>query len=148
MATSFSHLQQPAFWKTLDVLGEVRFKSSLSGGKGGQHTNKVSTKMELYWMPAASTVVEEEAKERIIRKLGKRLSNEGEIRLVCEEERSQILNKEKLIHKFYKLLASCFHEPKVRKPSKPTKSSIANRLVGKKARKEVKKGRGRVDRSE
>jgi len=145
MAIPLSYLEKPASWKTIDVLSEVRFKSSLSGGKGGQHANKVSTKMELYWTPATSTVLGEETIARIIDKLAIKLSNEGEIRLVCEEERSQLMNKEKVIDKFYKLLASCFEEPKPRRASKPTKSSIANRLVAKKVRKDIKKGRGKID---
>ena len=145
MAIPLSYLEKPASWKAIDVLSEVRFKSSLSGGKGGQHANKVSTRMELYWTPANSTVLGEETIARIIDKLSARLSNEGEIRLVCEEERSQLMNKEKVIDKFYKLLASCFEEPKPRRASKPTKSSIANRLVAKKVRKDIKKGRGKID---
>jgi ribosome-associated protein len=145
MAIPLSYFEKPASWKTIDVLSEVRFKSSLSGGKGGQHANKVSTKMELYWTPATSTVLGEETIARIIDKLSARLNNEGEIRLVCEEERSQLMNKEKVIDKFYKLLASCFEEPKPRRASKPTQSSIANRLVAKKVRKDIKKGRGKID---
>jgi ribosome-associated protein len=101
--------------------------------------------MELYWNPANSTVLGEDTIARIIVKQSARLSNEGEIRLVCEEERSQLMNKEKVIDKFYKLLASCFEEPKPRRASKPTKSSIANRLVAKKVRKDIKKGRGKID---
>ncbi len=130
------------------MLGEVRFKASLSGGKGGQHTNKVSTRVELYWTPGASEALEKEVKERIVVKLSKRLNGEGELRLVCDEERSQWMNKERVIEKFYALLASCFKEPKARRPSKPTKSSIADRLLGKKTRKEIKKRRGRVDPNE
>ena len=145
MAIPLSYLEKPSSWKTMDVLTEVRFKSSLSGGKGGQHANKVSTKMELYWTPADSVVLGEETKARIIDKLNTKLSNEGEIRLVCEEERSQLMNKEKVTDKFYKLLASCFEEPKPRRASKPTKSSVANRLVAKKVRKDIKKGRGKID---
>jgi ribosome-associated protein len=145
MAISLTYLQQPASWKEIDVLSEVRFKTSLSGGKGGQHVNKVSTKMELYWTPAHSAMLENEAKERIVQKLADRLNSEGELRLVCDEVRSQMMNKERLIEKFYKLLASCFKEPKPRRATKPTKSSVVNRLDEKKVRKEVKKGRGKID---
>lgn len=145
MAIPFSLLQQATSWKTIDVLGEVRFKASLSGGKGGQHTNKVSTRMELYWNPSQSHVLDEELRNRILHKLSNKLSSEGELRLVCDEERSQLLNKEKLIVKFYTLLANCFKEPKARRATKPTKSSVSNRLEEKKVRKEIKKGRGKID---
>lgn len=141
----FAFLQQPSSWQEIGILNEVRFKASLSGGKGGQNVNKVSTKMEMYWKPAATTILEGQAKERVVFKLQHKLSNDGELRLVCDEERSQLLNKEKLIQKFFALLSKCFQEPKARKKSKPTKSSIAERLNEKKARKDVKKGRGKVD---
>lgn len=145
MDYTFSYLQQTSSWKEIDILSEVRFKASLSGGSGGQNVNKVSTKMELYWTPANSTILDEKTKNRLISKLAKKLNTEGELRIVCDEERSQLLNKVKLIEKFYALLANCFKEPKLRRKSKPTKSSITNRLDEKKVRKEIKKGRGKID---
>ena len=145
MHYTLSFLKEAENWKTTSVINEVRFKASLSSGSGGQNVNKVSSKMELYWNPSLSTFLETEAKTKIIFRLNSRLSNEGEIRLVCDEERSQFMNKEKLILKFYRLLASCFIEQKSRKPSKPTRTSIANRLGEKKLRKDIKKGRGKID---
>ncbi len=132
---------KPSTWKTIGIIQEVKFKASLSGGKGGQHVNKTSTKAELYWTPANSSLLDEESIQKIISKLSKDLSNEGELRLVCEEERSQLKNKEKVTEKFYKLLASCFKIKKVRKATKPSKASIAKRLESKTKRKEIKKGR-------
>lgn len=145
MEYSISFLQQPSSWHETAILNEVRFKASLSGGKGGQNVNKVSTKMEMYWTPTLSSVLEDWAKEKALAKLAGKLSTEGELRLVCDEERSQLLNKQKLIEKFFTLLARCFQEPKTRRKSKPTKSSVTQRLNEKKERKEIKKGRGRVD---
>ena len=132
---------KPSTWKTLNIIQEVKFKASLSGGKGGQHVNKTSTKVELYWTPADSTLLDQETIQKIISKLSKDLSNEGELRLVCEEERSQLKNKEKVIEKFYKILADCFKIKKPRKPTKPSKVSITKRLEAKSKRKEIKKGR-------
>ncbi len=139
MSTTDYH--KPTTWKTLGIIHEVKFKASLSGGKGGQHVNKTSTKVELYWTPANSSLLDQESIEKTISKLSKDLSNEGELRLVCEEERSQLKNKEKVTEKFYKLLASCFIVRKKRKPTKIPKSVIAKRLNDKAKRKEIKKGR-------
>jgi ribosome-associated protein len=133
---------KPITWKTLGIIQEVKFKASLSGGKGGQHVNKTSTKAELYWTPANSTLLDRESIDKIITKLSKDLSNEGELRLVCEEERSQLKNKERVTEKFYKLLANCFKIKKPRKPTKPSKASIKKRLETKSKRKEIKKERG------
>jgi ribosome-associated protein len=136
---------KPSTWKALGIIQEVKFKASLSGGKGGQHVNKTSTKAELYWTPANSSLLDEDSINKIISKLSKDLSNEGELRLVCEEERSQLKNKEKLTEKFYKLLASCFKIKKLRKATKPSKASITKRLEGKTKRKEIKKGRRKME---
>jgi ribosome-associated protein len=132
---------KPSTWETLGIIQEVKFKASLSGGKGGQHVNKTSTKAELYWIPANSSLLDQESIDKIIAKLSKDLSNEGELRLVCEEERSQLKNKEKVTKKFYKLLATCFKIKKARKPTKPSKASVIRRLDSKSKRKEIKKGR-------
>lgn len=132
---------KPSTWKDLGILQEVKFKASLSGGKGGQHVNKTSSKAELYWTPAESGLLNEETKNRIISKLSGELSKEGELRLVCDEERSQLKNKEKLTEKFYKLLASCFKIKKPRKPTKIPKTVIAKRLENKARRKEIKQNR-------
>jgi len=148
MEYPISFLQQASSWHETDILNEVRFKASLSSGKGGQNVNKVSTKMEMYWKPGSSLVLEGQAKEKVLAKLANKLSIGGELRVVCDEERSQLLNKEKLIEKFFVLLAKCFQEAKARKKSKPTKSSVAERLNKKKSRKEIKKGRGRVDHND
>jgi ribosome-associated protein len=125
----------------IGILREVKFKASLSGGKGGQNVNKVSTKIELYWKPADSKILNEEIKNKILSKIGSKLNKEGELRIVCEENRSQLKNKQKAIEKFYKLLTNCFKEKKKRRSTKPTKSSVKKRLEGKSKQKNLKAGR-------
>jgi len=138
-----SDYQKTSTWETLGVLREVRFKASLSGGKGGQNVNKVSTKIELYWTPADSSLLDEEVKDKLLLKLGSKLSTEGELRVVCEEERSQLQNKQKAIDKFYKLLTACFKVQKKRKATRPTKASVTRRLEGKSKKKIIKANRGK-----
>jgi ribosome-associated protein len=138
---SLSSYQKTETWENLGILKEVRFKASLSGGKGGQNVNKVSTKIELYWTPAESKLIEEEVKEVLLTKLASKLSHEGELRVVCEEDRSQLKNKEKAMEKFYKLITACFKIQKKRKATKPTKSSVTKRLEGKSKQKTIKANR-------
>jgi ribosome-associated protein len=135
----------PAFWKESGILQETRFQASLSGGKGGQNVNKVSTKAELYWSPEQSSVIPENIKEKLLTKLGSKLNKEGELRITCEESRSQLKNKSIAIEKLCDLLASCFKEKKARKASKPTKSSVVKRLDGKKIQKDIKDSRKKPD---
>jgi ribosome-associated protein len=140
-----SIFQDPETWRNSRIIKEVKFKASLSGGKGGQNVNKVSTKVELYWVPSSSFVLSENQKVKVISKLGSKLSNEGELRLVSEEERSQLRNKENVSDKFYNLLAGCFKVRKLRRITKPTKGSNERRLGGKSIKKDIKKNRRKPD---
>ena len=140
-----SNYTDPETWRDSNFIKEVKFKASLSGGKGGQNVNKVSTKVELYWTPATSAILSESQKTKVITKLSNKLSNEGELRLVSEEERSQLRNKEKVSEKFYSLLAGCFKEKKVRRPTKRSKGSNERRLGSKTKKKDVKQKRRKPD---
>jgi ribosome-associated protein len=140
-----SESQLTETWKKSGIIKEVKFKAALSGGKGGQNVNKVNTKVELYWTPYESEVLTEDQKNKVISKLAKKLSGEGELRLVAEEERSQLKNKELVKEKFYKLIADCFKEKKIRKSTKPTKSSVEKRLGSKSKIKNKKDNRKKPD---
>ncbi len=137
------NFSEVSFWKNSNIITEVVFKAALSGGKGGQHVNKTNTKVELYWTPENSLILDEIQKKIIQSKLRNKLSKEGILRIICEEERSQLKNKVLVMGKFYALLATCFKIVKPRKKSNPTKASIKKRLTNKSIRKEVKKNRQR-----
>jgi ribosome-associated protein len=145
MSIRLSLFQKADTWENLGIVKELRIKASLSGGAGGQNVNKVSTKIELYWTPNESRLIDEDIKQLLITKLASKLSQEGELRIVCEEERSQLKNKEKAIAKFYSLLCSCFKVQKKRKATRPTKSSITKRLDGKSKQKNIKANRKKPD---
>lgn len=142
---SLSVYQKTDTWENLGILNECRIKTSLSGGKGGQHVNKVSTKVELYWSPAESKLIDEEVKTILLTKLADKISQEGELRIVCEEDRSQLKNKAKAIEKFYAMLTACFKIKKPRKATQPTKSSVTKRLEGKSKQKDIKANRRKPD---
>jgi len=110
------------------LLKEVSFKTSRSGGKGGQNVNKVSSKVELNFDIARSNLFSSEQKQLLIEKLSKRINSEGILQVITEEERSQYLNKERSVEKLILLLTRALHKPKLRKATKPKKSSIEKRL--------------------
>lgn len=113
------------------LLKEVTFKTSRSGGKGGQNVNKVSSKVELNWDIQRSTLFSEDQKTLLTEKLGKRINAEGTLQVITEEERSQYLNKERSMLKLLGLISQALHRPKLRKATKPKKSSIEKRLKNK-----------------
>ena len=111
---------------------EVTFKTSRSGGAGGQNVNKVSSKVELIFDVNQSAQFTGEQKEIIFLKLANRIDNEGLLHLQCDETRSQLKNKEIVFERFLNLIKLALIPVKKRKPSKPSKSSIKKRLDSKK----------------
>lgn len=123
------------------LLAEFIFKTSRSGGKGGQNVNKVSTKVLLEFPILGSQLLSEEEKIILCEKLGDKLTKEGVLQIVAQEERSQLANKEIALKKMYAVLNKCFVVKKKRKPTKPSKSSVENRLQSKKRDAKIKQSR-------
>ncbi len=126
------------------VNSELLFSTSRSSGPGGQNVNKVNSKVTLRWPLANSTILTEEEKELLLRKLASRLTTEGELMIISQQSRSQQQNKELAIEKLDALLTKAFAKKKVRKATKPSKAAVQNRIEKKKRHSEKKKMR-RVD---
>ncbi len=124
---------------------EFVFNASRSSGPGGQNINKVSTKVELRFSLASTTLFSEEEKNLIHLKLKSRITRDGEIRIVSQSERSQLLNKNKAISRFYELISVALTLQPERKATKPTFTSKQKRLENKKIRSIIKKSRQRFD---
>ncbi|MBW6481480.1 MAG: aminoacyl-tRNA hydrolase [Vicingaceae bacterium] len=121
---------------------ELKFKTSRSGGAGGQHVNKVSSKVELIFDVENSQILSEEEKQLVSIKLSNRIDNEGLLHLQCDETRSQLKNKEIVIERLNGLLTKALLPVKKRKPTKPSKSAVKKRLDAKKKISEKKSSRG------
>lgn len=120
---------------------EVTYKTSRSGGKGGQNVNKVSSKVELLFNINGSELFTEDEKVLLSEKLQNRLNKDGFVQVICDEERSQYLNKEKAIERLVLLLTRALQKPKVRKPTKVSKAVKAARLDNKKKHSAKKENR-------
>lgn len=121
---------------------ELKFQTARSGGAGGQHVNKVETKVQLFFDISNSRLLDDLEKQRLMEKLQNRIDQEGVLSIQSQEKRSQNQNKEIAVKKFYDLMRSAFRRKKVRKATKPSKSAIEKRLKEKKARSEKKSNRG------
>lgn len=113
------------------LIKECNFKTSRSGGKGGQNVNKVSSKVELIFNVTHSLLFSEEQKGILLEKLSTRLDTEGNLHIVSQEDRSQLLNKQRTVIKLTELLAKCLQVQKKRKPTKVPKAVIEKRLTNK-----------------
>jgi ribosome-associated protein len=111
---------------------ELRFKAVRSSGAGGQHVNKVSSKVELAFDVVQSQGLSSKEKERLLFKLENRLTKDHILILQCDEARSQHQNKKLVTQRFFELLKKALHVPKKRKPTRPSKSAVEKRLKSKK----------------
>jgi len=114
------------------VLQELKFRAVRSGGAGGQHVNKVSTKVELTLNLASSKAFNESEKERLYKKLNKRITTENKLLVQCDESRSQHKNREIAEDRLLKLIEEALKIPKRRKKTSPSKASVEKRLKSKK----------------
>lgn len=113
------------------IVNECTFLTSRSGGKGGQHVNKVETKVTVKFDLVNSELFSEAIKEKLLVKLNHKLS-QGVLILSSETTRSQLRNKDAVIDKLIKLLVDTFKVPKKRIPTKISKAKKAERLEKKK----------------
>jgi len=114
------------------LIQELSFKATRSSGPGGQHVNKVSSKVMLFFNIEASLSFSELEKERIFKNLKHRITNENLLVLSCDETRSQHKNKELVTKRFFNLIKENLKKPKIRRVTKPTKASVYRKAEGKK----------------
>ena len=127
------------------LLAEVNFKAIRSSGSGGQHVNKVSSKIELTFDLVNSLVFSEYQKVRLLIKLQNRLTKEGVLILQCGESRSQHKNKDIIIKRFFSLIDAALIIPKKRIKTKVPKSVVRKRLKDKRSLSEKKANRKKPD---
>ena len=120
---------------------EMRLEFARSSGPGGQNVNKVSTKAQLHWYVGRSGAFTDEQKALIRAYAGKHLNKHDEIVLSAESERSQLQNKEEVIHRLRELVSKALTPKKKRKPTKVSRSQKRKRVEQKRIVGEKKKAR-------
>ena len=130
---------------TDQLFREVSFKAVRSSGAGGQHVNKVSTKVILVFDLDKSTAFTEEEKNRLYHTLRQRLTKDNLLVVQAGDTRSQVKNREIAQQRLLNLLSTGLKTQKERKKTRPTKKSVEKRLKSKRKVAEKKSGRKKPD---
>ena len=124
-------MSKPNKLETKDLLPFIELKTSRSGGSGGQHVNKVESKVTLSFIVDNADIFSDEEKARIKSRLYNRLQANGAVQVTSQESRSQLENRAIALHKLVVLLEAARRPIKRRKATKPTKASVTARLEAK-----------------
>jgi ribosome-associated protein len=122
-------------------LDEFTFETSRSGGPGGQNVNKVNSKVQLRWSPAASPSLPDPVKERFLALVASRLTREGELLITSSRTRDQGRNTDDCLERLRALIEAALRPPRPRRPTRPTLASKRRRVEAKQRRSDTKRGR-------
>ena len=96
---------------------ELIFSTSRSSGPGGQHVNRVRTRITLWFDVGESSVLDDDQRRRIRARLATRVDARGRLRVICGRHRSQAANRREAVERFAALLADALKRRRRRKAS-------------------------------
>jgi ribosome-associated protein len=121
--------------------GELDVRVSRSSGAGGQHVNKTSSRVEIFWNVRGSRALTGDQRARLLERLSSRLTTDGSVRIVASAMRSQTRNRDLAEEKLAELVRRALVIPKKRRATRPSKASREARLEEKKRRSHTKRER-------
>lgn len=127
---------------------ELTFTASGAGGPGGQHVNKTSTRITLWFDVKNSPSLTEDQKARIAENLPTRINKNGMLRISAQRHRSQAANRQQTVERFTELIAEALEEPAKRKKTRVPRRAKKRRLEEKKHRGRKKQFRSKVEPGE
>ena len=120
---------------------ELGVRATRASGAGGQHVNKTSTRVEITWNVSSSQVLSDEDRARLVTRLASRLSDDGELRVVASDTRSQLQNRELAETRLAEIVRRALVIPKARRKTRPSRAAKQARLNDKRKLSEKKRVR-------
>jgi ribosome-associated protein len=120
---------------------EMQITASRSSGPGGQHVNTTDSRIQLRWNIKTSPSLTEFQRGVLLRVMASRVTEDGDLILACDTNRSQRRNREEALQRLASLVRTALIPPKPRKKTRPTRASREKRLDQKRRRSAIKKGR-------
>ncbi len=120
---------------------ELGVRATRASGAGGQHVNKTSTRVEVTWNVLASPSLSDADRNRVLVRLASRVSDDGELRVVASDTRSQLQNRELAEERLADMLHRALLVPKARRKTRPSRAAKQARLDAKRQTSEKKRGR-------
>ncbi len=122
--------------RTLAIrVDELAWRFTTSGGPGGQHANRSSTRAEVRFDVTASPSLGPRQRARLLERIG------PEVRAASSDERSQARNRDAALERLRTRLADALRDPKTRVPTAPSGAARARRLEDKRRRSARKRER-------
>lgn len=120
---------------------ELIVRATRSGGPGGQHVNTSSTRIEITWDVIRTRALSDDERTRVLARLGSRVSDEGTVRVVASDSRSQRQNRERAETRLSDLIRRALAVPKARKRTRVPRGAVEARLEDKRRLRERKRRR-------
>lgn len=128
----------------IDITKEILFQTARSGGKGGQNVNKVETMVEGYFSIRSSSLLSDQQKDLLEKKLAGKINADGFLQVKSQVHRSQLANKQEVVEKMTALLEQGLKKEKKRIATRPSKAVKEKRVDSKKKQGQIKEGRKKI----
>jgi ribosome-associated protein len=122
---------------------EISFRASRAGGPGGQHVNTSATRVELSWNVRTASGLTVDQRARVLKQLANRIDEDGWLRVVASDSRSQHQNRENARERMMAMVQRALVVPNVRQKTRVPRVERQKRLTAKRRRAAVKDQRRR-----
>jgi ribosome-associated protein len=123
---------------------EIEMRFTTSGGPGGQHANRSSTRAEAAWNVETSAVLGPRQRQRLREKLRHRIDSNGVLRVASDTHRSQLRNREEAVARLARLVSDALKPRAKRIATAPSKQARERRLESKRRQSQKKRERRKV----